>query len=634
MASSDNNSGIAVAHTDCLAKLSHSGFSPTGNDVLFAGLLALISTLFAYRFGVGNQVEQLPIIFRQLDPAYLGNDFFVASSAEFGPRLYFAKVLAWLCQFLPLAWVYLALTFLTDLALVAVTQWAARRIVGTGRLGAAIASVMVLGLTSFHLGEATQIRYEVFQPASLAIPGALFAVGLGLLGRPVAAALVAAIASLPHPLYGAEGGAVALATAFFVLLLATAGEKTPVIQSFRDWRALAWRSAFLQTTAGAVILGGALAWFWWWPYRNVNLGTELSSAEFFNILARFRAPHHYLPSHFPLQDYVTAVLFLAIAGMSFERWSRVVSPRRALLFLIPALVAIIACIAGVVFSEVWPVRAVLTLQPFRLLSILKWEGYLLLGWLFACYWRNPPITYARFYTAMSLLSGGVTHPVISFVVLVVIRMKHRLLAFLPDILLLAGVGLLSGLLWLVFGKPEEQLYLLVAFSFLAMFMSRLRVAATLLISGILLLLVFTSRSGLPVSPVLTLSDHQDVMTQTARAAARVTPADALFITPPQFGLLRIQGRRALVVDFKAIPFQDGAMLEWRQRMRAVYGNVGGGGFKAARAFDVAYHQITDAHLLELAMLYGATHAILYVDTASKLPELLANEQYKIVQLQE
>lgn len=634
MTSSYNSSGKAVAQADCQAKLSPSGFSPTGNDVLFASLLALISTLLAYRFGVGNQVEQLPIIFRQLDPAYLGNDFFVVSSAEFGPRLYFAKMLAWLCQFMPLAWVYLALTFLTDLALVAVTQWAARCIVGAGRLGAAIASVLVLGLTSFHLGEATQIRYEVFQPASLAIPGALFAVGLGLRGRPVAAALVAAMASLPHPLYGAEGGAVALASAFFVLLFAPAGDSTPVIQSFRDWRALAWRSAFLQTTAGAVILGGALAWFWWWPYRNVNLGTELSTAEFFNILARFRAPHHYLPGHFPLQDYVTAVLFLAIAGISFEHWSRAVSPRRAFLFLLPALVTILACFAGVVFSEVWPVRAVLTLQPFRLLSILKWEGYLLLGWLFACYWRNPPVAHARFYTAMSLLSGGVTHPVISFVVLAIIRLKHRLSAFLPDILLLAGVCLLSGFLWLVFGKPEEQLYLLVAFSFLVLFMSRFRVTAILLASGVLLLVVFTGRPGLPIAPVFTLSDQQDLMTQTARAAARVTPADALFVTPPQFGLLRIQGRRALVVDFKAIPFQDGAMLEWRQRMRAVYGNVEGGGFKAARAFDVAYHQITDAHLLELATFYGASHALLYVDTVSQLPELYANEKYKIVQLQE
>ena len=44
----------------------------------------------------------------------------------------------------------------------------------------------------------------MFQPASLAIPGMLFAIGLGWLGRPLPAAVVASASSLPHPLYGAR----------------------------------------------------------------------------------------------------------------------------------------------------------------------------------------------------------------------------------------------------------------------------------------------------------------------------------------------------------------------------------------------------------------------------------------------
>ncbi len=334
------------AYSDCQDQSSHADYFIDGNDILFAILLALIATIFSYQFGVGNQVEQLPIILRQLDPGYLTNDFFVTTSAEFGPRLYYAKAMAWMGNFIPLSWVYLGLTFLSDLALVAVTHWASRRIIGAGQLGAAIASVMVLGLTSFHLGEATQIRYEVFQPASLAIPGALWAVGLGLLGRPVAAAIVAAISSLPHPLYGAEGGAVALATAFFALLIVPVSADTPMTRILCQWKALAWRDALIRTAAGAVILGVFLALFWWWPYRNINMGVALSSGDFFDILARFRAPHHYLPGHFPLQDYVTAVLFLGVIGFSFEHWSRTVSPRRAFLFLMPMMVALVACIVG------------------------------------------------------------------------------------------------------------------------------------------------------------------------------------------------------------------------------------------------------------------------------------------------
>lgn len=621
-----------AARADCQDQSSRADLSVNGGDALFVALLALISTLFSYRFGSGNQVEQIPIILRQLDPGYLVNDFFVTSSTEFGPRLYYAKALAWIAQFIPLSWTYLGLTFLTDMSLVVVTQWAARRIVGTGRLGAAIASVMVLGLTSFHLGEATQIRYEVFQPASLAIPGALWAVGLGLLGRPIAAAIVAALSSLPHPLYGAEGGAVALATAFIALLVAPSGGNPPPGQGLRHWRAWAWRDALLRTAAGAAILGIFLALFWWWPYRNINLGAGLSNSEFFDILARFRAPHHYLPGQFPLQDYVAAALFLAVAAFGFERWMRSVSPGRAFLFMVPAFIAILGCVAGTVFSEIWPLRAVLTLQPFRLLSILKWEGFLLLGWLFACYWRSSPVAFARHYTVMSLLSGGVTHPAVSFAVLSLIRFHRKFNVFLPDFLVAAGMAIVTGVLWLVFGKFDEQVYLLVAFGFTALFVSRWRNLAVVLVLGISLWVVIADPDELAVAPVFTLSSQQDIAARTARAAAQVTPSDALLVTPPQFGLLRIQGQRALVVDFKSIPFQDVEMLEWRERMRVVYGEVEEGGFKAARAFDKAYRQISDAHLLELAGLYGATHALLYLDTPTQLPEIYANDSYRIVEL--
>jgi hypothetical protein len=259
---------------------------------------------------------------------------------------------------------------------------------------------------------------------------------------------------------------------------------------------------------------------------------------------------------------------------------------------------------------------------------------MLLGWLFACYWKNPPLVLARPFTVMSLLSGGVTHPVVSVVILAVIHFYHKLFAGLPDYLLIVGVGILAGLMWLVFGKLDEQLYLLIAFSFTALFMSAWRKFAVILASGILLFVVIIDRNWLPVTPVFTLSGQQDEKVITARAVAQVTPKDALFVVPPQFGLLRIHGQRALVVDFKSIPFQDAAMLEWRERMRVVYGEVEGGGFKAARAFDKAYRRITDTHLLALASRYGATHALLYMDTPSQLVEVYANEIYKIVQLQQ
>jgi len=155
---------------------SHDQKGVSVNDCWFALLLALISTVLSYKFAVGNQLEQLPIIARQLDPSYLSKDFFLSTTEEFGPRTYFILFLGFICKFFPIPWVYAGLTFITDLALVGITLWAARTIIGTNRLGASFAAIMTLGLASFHLGDATQIRYEIFQPASLAIPGALAAI--------------------------------------------------------------------------------------------------------------------------------------------------------------------------------------------------------------------------------------------------------------------------------------------------------------------------------------------------------------------------------------------------------------------------------------------------------------------------
>ena len=131
----------------------HRGWRVSRADALFAVLLALLSTSLSYRFGTGNQVEVLPIILRQLDPAYLPNDFFLATSAEFGPRFYFSHLLAWVSRVLPLQWSYFTMTFLTDLALVSVTFWAARRIIDQG-LGELL-------INSDGLGRSWQLREQV-----------------------------------------------------------------------------------------------------------------------------------------------------------------------------------------------------------------------------------------------------------------------------------------------------------------------------------------------------------------------------------------------------------------------------------------------------------------------------------------
>jgi hypothetical protein len=133
-------------------------------------------------------------------------------------------------------------------------------------------------------------------------------------------------------------------------------------------------------------------------------------------------------------------------------------------------------------------------------------------------------------------------------------------------------------------------------------------------------------------PIFDYSDQHNINTNIARALTKVTTEDALLITPPEFGVLRIIGKRALVVDFKSIPFQDLAMKQWYQRITDIYGNVSGGGFKAVEQLDSAYKNISDKKLTRLAQKYGATHAVLYLATKSSLPNVYSNETYQVVKL--
>jgi hypothetical protein len=133
-------------------------------------------------------------------------------------------------------------------------------------------------------------------------------------------------------------------------------------------------------------------------------------------------------------------------------------------------------------------------------------------------------------------------------------------------------------------------------------------------------------------PIVSTDDLQGEVADAARAAAAHSPPDAIFIAPPSFGILRIVGQRALVVDFEAIPFQDEPMREWRERIRTVYGQVQAGGHAAREALDGAYRATSDARLLAAAERYGASHAVLYRETPTAFPELYVNRVYRVVRL--
>jgi len=75
-------------------------------------------------------------------------------------------------------------------------------------------------------------------------------------------------------------------------------------------------------------------------------------------------------------------------------------------------------------------------------------------------------------------------------------------------------------------------------------------------------------------PKLSLqTDLNDDAIEIANFVAANTPENAVFLTPPDFGSFRLIANRAIVADWKSMPFQDIGMDGWWERMQDCYGVI-------------------------------------------------------------
>ena len=600
------------------------------DEVLFICLLAILSTGLGYRYGFGNQLENLPIVHRMLDPTFLENDFFVNSAVGFGPRYYYAHIVAALARWVPLPDVIIGLTLLVNGALVTVTHLATRDLLRGDKRAGFIAATLTVSVSSFALGLATNIHFIDFQPGSLAIPWALGAFWAGLRGRPVLAATLAAIASVPHPLYGVETGGLALATASVVLAL-DRRRRTPAAR----------RRSVVACATGVVILTGTTLLLWGLPLAAAG-GERLSTAEMVAILAEFRSPHHYLPSLFPLRHYAGFAAFSLAVALAWGQWARTSVERPlALAFLVAPLLIGLGCVGGLLFVEVWPSRLWLTAQPFRLLYLIKWQGYLLLGWMLAG-WLRATDWPRRALGGLLLLgsSGGAQAPIAAVTVLLE-RLVPRFTRWIPSwaVILVAGV-VVAGLL-VALGSPRETLRALAGLTLAGALVScpssaKVRVVCVLMVAFPLAMVGVNRHLNVVAwegaNPVLVHADQTGADAAVARWARANTPDDAIFLTPPDLGSFRLIGRRAIVVDFKAMPFAEAPLGEWRERLRVCYGDVSAGGDLARQQMDEHYRGVSDETLSLVRDRYGARFAVLFVDTPTDRTVLYENTGYRLVAL--
>ena len=178
----------------------------------FALIIGLLYTLHNYAFGIGDHLEQLPIVLRFIDNNYLINDFFTNVSTSFGPRYYFANIIATLSRVSSLPAVYFLLTILSNCAIAIITFLFARDLFNKSSFAGIFAVLVVMTVNSFRLGYVSRIHLNYLVPASLATPFVLLSIMVGFREKPIASSFIAGFAAIIHPLLGLETGAIVLLT--------------------------------------------------------------------------------------------------------------------------------------------------------------------------------------------------------------------------------------------------------------------------------------------------------------------------------------------------------------------------------------------------------------------------------------
>ncbi len=587
------------------------------------GILTTISHYLGY--GVSDQIEQLPLILRALDSNFLQNDFFTNEGINSVARHYYAIFISTLAgseRYLPL--VFLLLTFLANISISVITFHFAQNIFNNNQMAGIFASALVMSVSTYKLGWLSVIYQKLMIPSSIAIPLILWAVSNGLRGNHLIGTVLCCIASIIHPLFGIEVGGLLLLT-FIAFHIITKQEIT------RESRNEFLLSAILLTSFSLILII---------PYFSQS---KIDSNLFINIIAYFRHPHHYVPSSFGFLQYCYMVAFSCVAYLGYYRKRKTLKNSTSLNIVIMGSIVIFLCVGGYIFTELIPSRIWVIAQPFRLLFIFKWIGIILIAGSFVDK-KIGTSTKALYLVSLSnpiFLGAAVLSQSIREWL---IRHQNRFSKFLNPFLIL----LIALFLFIYLPIPKTSVFLLSCFILLILAFNTLStrlLLPILLIGSILLIMTGIFHSHLPYlkkSGLITRISRNlemDINSQLGQEGDEIvefvlyhTSSDSVFLTPPMWGQFRLLAKRAIVVDFKAFPFTDSAMLEWYKRITDCYGYpaVLGGGMIAE--LDRNYKELNDDILITLKEKYNISYAVLYKQSSTHFKVIFENTKYKVVDL--
>ncbi len=604
--------------------------------VAFSAFLVVLG----YRFGVNDQNEYLPQLYRVLDPRYLLHDWFTLETVGLNPRTAFIAVAGgatWLIGDAPAHLVLYAVCFgVLGLGVIRL---------GARLFGSRAAGVLGLAFVLFGsratLGE-QDVLGNYLQQSMLAATGLVWALAMAFERRWRVAWLLVGITTAIHLTTGIIGAV--------LLGVLTATQ----LRQIRPKRLLKCAAAFLVPVLAAVV-----------PVL-VSLQSQsggVSGAEFIDILGRIRAPWHYIPSSFPLADYVRVGLVLVAAAAALQLQPP--SPHRRALYAVAATIGVL-CLVAYVFVELVPVASVMSLSLMRATVFLRLLAMLALGGTACAGLRRreaAPVLAAAAIALGVVIRADLVVTLVAILWLVA-HARPRLSAGATGVsAVVVGAALVVAVATILrpswgqavaatFGSSYVHvgvgsILAAVALGLYVLWLHggvrwqvRLRRAGPalwLVPVAVVLLAVFDAplAERFPGIHDLTVARlqpgivYEGELDRLAAWCRANTPEEAVFIIPPgsrehAMQDFRVKARRAIVVDFKAIAFTRAGLREWRERIRALT-NDAEFAPRGDRQRELAegYASLTPGDFRRLADIYNASYIL--VEKPKNLPFELVQE---------
>ena len=561
---------------------------------VFAGV-AITLVVRGYRFGESNHAVYLVDAVRRLDPSLLRNDWWAQSTLQY--HFVFNALTAGLMRL-----GILGPAFLVGYLLLAVllhVAWQRLTLALGGSDGTYLLSVVLfyvlaggVGLGMYHF-----LQDSAFLPSNISNVAMLWGIYFWIVGTPALAGACLGVAGMFHINHALAG----------IVLWFGAG----LIEGRGAWRTKAW---WIGTLSLLALSGVQIV-----PAARVVLSRsgKLPLDEFIDLFVRLRHPHHFDPRAWHWGVWLTFLLPLPFAWVAARARPRDDPGRRAAV-VFGIYVAMIT--AALLTAGFWFVG-----ETFVQLNLYRFSIYPKLLSCVALAW----LLWGRSAGRKGIICG------------------------------VGGVGILAsaGVLLLFFFRGRagfDEWFHNIHVAWVFLMLATLAVTHDLpwpsherrrTVGGIAIVIAMSAAVARDVPAGIRLSglagDGAEYLA-LATWARDHTPADAVFLVPPDEESFRVHARRAIVVNFKGVPQLSAELPEWRDRLRDVLDLDTAGLLalprplgKTMRAIRARYGSLPPEHLFEVARKYGARYVILTRradETGARLVHSDSNHLYYLYDL--